>query len=351
MIIVGALGALGAPAWSQDVPAADPGPQAIPGVLPERFRLPGTPVPSPTPTPTPAPAPTQAPTSGGLVKPVIVPLPGVRPRPTPAAAPSPVRTPVPVPQPTAPATTPMPLARTSASPGATLPRQVPTAPRDAPPGWPWFVLAATGVAALAGAGWGWRRRRAAAAPEPAMPVPERAIAASARPVARPAPQTPVVAEPFAVEIVSANMVFLADAVAFDLEIDVVNAQARAVEGLRPALALISASPDQDRWRAAFHAAAPAQNQVAPVDLAPGGRLRLPARLTLRREQLHVVGHGGRNMFVTMLLCDLRWRAGLSLHHFGADFLLGTAGRGARPGPIWLDRPAPAAIAAIRYLPA
>jgi hypothetical protein len=153
-----------------------------------------------------------------------------------------------------------------------------------------------------------------------------------------------------IEIASATVTLLGEAVAFDLEIDVINAQSQSTEGLRPALALISASPDQDRWRAGFHAAPPAQNQGAPVNLAAGGRLRLPARLTLQRDQLHVVKHGGRPMFVAMLLCDLRWRGGLSLHRFGADFLLGTAGQGARPGPIWLDRPAPAALAAIRYAP-
>ena len=154
----------------------------------------------------------------------------------------------------------------------------------------------------------------------------------------------------AIEIVCAKLDFVADTVVFDLEIDVVNAASQAAEGLRPALALISASPDQDRWRAAFHAGPPPQNQGGPVDVAAGGRLRLPARLTLHREQLHLVTHGGRPMFVAMLLCDLRWRGGLSLRRLGADFLLGAAGQCARPGPIWLDRPAPPALAAIRYVP-
>ena len=154
----------------------------------------------------------------------------------------------------------------------------------------------------------------------------------------------------AIDIVSARIVFLADAVAFDLEVELINAQAQAAEGLRPALTLISASPDQDKWRAAFHAGPPAQNQAGPLDLVAGARVRLPARLTIRRDQLYVVEHGGRPMFVAMLLCDLRWRGGLSLHRFGADFLLGAAGQSARPGPIWLDRPAPPALAAIRYVP-
>ncbi|MET3713031.1 hypothetical protein ABIC65_003750 [Sphingomonas trueperi] len=182
---------------------------------------------------------------------------------------------------------------------------------------------------------------------PELPAPSPASPAVAA-APRPAPSSP--ADPIAIEIVSAQVAFLAETVVFDLEIYVANAASQAAEGLRPALALISAGPDQDRWRAAFHAGPPPQNQGGPVDIAAGGRVRLPARLTLRREQLHVVTHGGRPMFVAMLLCDLRWRGGLSLHRFAADFLLGTAGQGARPGPIWLDRPAPPALATIRYAP-
>jgi hypothetical protein len=179
-------------------------------------------------------------------------------------------------------------------------------------------------------------------------VPELSVAEPARAMMAPKPSLP--AEPLTIEIISAKVAFVAETVAFEIEIDLINAQAQAAEGLRPALALISASPDQDRWRAAFHAGPPAQNQGGPLNLAAGARVRLPARLSLRREHLYVVEHGGRPMFVAMLLCDLRWRGGLSLHRFGVDFLLGTAGQGARPGPLWLDRPAPQALAAIRYAP-
>ncbi len=77
---------------------------------------------------------------------------------------------------------------------------------------------------------------------------------------------------------------------------------------------------------------------------------VPVRLGLKRDQLHVVALGARPMFAGMLLCDLRWRSGLSIHRFGADFLLGAAGQGARPGPIWLDRPAPRMLSAIAYAP-
>jgi len=223
--------------------------------------------------------------------------------------------------------------------------QAPPAADEDRSGLPWFLLGALGVSVLAGAGWWFRKRRPQAAPEPAVSPPARPALVPA-----PAPVPSSLVEPMAVEIVSAKLAFLAETVVFDLEIDVVNAASQAAEGLRPALALISASPDQDRWRAAFHAGPPLQNQGGPVDVAAGGRLRLPARLTLHREQLHVVTHGGRPLFVAMLLCDLRWRGGLSLRRFGTDFLLGAAGQGTRPGPIWLDRPAPPALAAIRYVP-
>jgi len=223
--------------------------------------------------------------------------------------------------------------------------QAPPAPLEDRSHWSWLLLGAFGLVATAGAGWWFRRRLVPAAPEPTATSPASPAAAAAP---RPALSSP--ADPIAIEIVSAQIAFSAETVVFDLEIDVVNAGSQVAEGLRPALALISASPDQDRWRAAFHAGPPPQNQGGPVDVAAGGRLRLPARLTLHREQLHVVTHGGRPMFVAMLLCDLRWRSGLSLHRFGADFLIGAAGQGARPGPIWLDRPAPPALAAISYAP-
>jgi len=158
------------------------------------------------------------------------------------------------------------------------------------------------------------------------------------------------AAPFQVHVATAALAMYEDIVAFDLEVEVVNVQPGPAEGLRVALALISASPDQDLQRAAFHAGPPPQLSADPIALMPAGRARIPVRLTLRRDQLHVIALGGRPMFVGMLLCDLRWRGGLSVHRYGADFLLGAAGQGARPGPIWLDRPTPRALSAIAYTP-
>lgn len=341
-----ALGATAAPARAQDAPSANPTPQTIPGVLPERFRLSG----APTPTPTPSRSPSSAPTP--LVQPVIVPTgaPAAKhsaPRPAPKPTPSPtlVATPSPQATTTTPATTP-PAPKPAPSVTAS-PQQAAPVPADEWLAWPWFAVGLVGIAAVLGAGW-WRWVRGRAVPDPASPMP---VEPAARTAPLPVPPAPLaVIEPFEIQLVTAAVAFLADAVVFDLTLEVVNAQAHSAEGLRPALALISASTAQDQWRQAFHAGPPGQDLGAPIDLAPGARLHVPARLTLAREQVHVVTHGGRPMFVAMLLCDLRWRGGLSVHRFGVDFLLGTAGQGARPGPIWLDRPAPPALAAIRYLP-
>jgi len=76
---------------------------------------------------------------------------------------------------------------------------------------------------------------------------------------------------------------------------------------------------------------------------------MPVRLAIPRSGVNVVQVSGRPMFVPIVLIDLRWRGGLSIRRFGADFMLGTAGQGDKLGPIWLDRPAPSgALAAHRY---
>ena len=90
--------------------------------------------------------------------------------------------------------------------------------------------------------------------------------------------------------------------------------------------------------------------VPAFDLGSGAGGRLPVRLALRRDALHVVQAAGRPMAVPMMLIDLRWRAGISIRRFGADFMIGTAGQGQKLGPIWLDRPSVGALSATRYLP-
>ncbi|WP_138983956.1 hypothetical protein [Sphingomonas elodea] len=119
---------------------------------------------------------------------------------------------------------------------------------------------------------------------------------------------------------------------------------------RPAVALISAHPDQDRAIAGFHAGSAGLVAAPAFDLPPSGNRRLPLRLTLPWERIHVVQLRGRPMFIGLVMLDLRWRAGLAIRRTGADFLMGSRGEGDRPGPIWLDRPAPTALAAIAYTP-
>jgi hypothetical protein len=89
----------------------------------------------------------------------------------------------------------------------------------------------------------------------------------------------------------------------------------------------------------------------PFDLAPGAGGRMPMRLALPRELIHVVEVAGRPMFVPLVMIELKWRAGISIRRFGADFMVGTAGQGGKVGLIWLDRNQQAReLAATRYLP-
>jgi hypothetical protein len=140
-------------------------------------------------------------------------------------------------------------------------------------------------------------------------------------------------------------------VVLEIELLIGNRQSTSAEAIRPSFALISANPDQDRHIAGFHA----NPMVDPVgrafDLAAGAGGRMPARLRVRREHVHVVQVGGRPMFVPIVMIDLRWRGGLSVRRFGSDFMIGTAGQGTKLGPIWLDRAQLAApLAATRYVP-
>lgn len=226
--------------------------------------------------------------------------------------------------------------------------------------WRWIAGGAGLILLLGLAGWRVRRHRIAI--HPSMPVPptppardvaDKVPPKAEKPTAPPAASAPAraVSDPFDLQIGGARIMFGEAEMVVDLQLRITNAQPGAAEGIRPALALISANPDQDRWRAAFHAAPPFESGVQPFDLAPGAGALLPVRLALRREQIHIVPLAGRPMFVAMLMIDLRWRGGLSIRHCGADFLLGAAGQGARPGPIWLDRPAPPALAAARYIAA
>lgn len=138
-------------------------------------------------------------------------------------------------------------------------------------------------------------------------------------------------------------------IVLEFELLIGNVSGSAAENIRVTLAAMSAQPQQDAVITGFHAGPQGEPAGQPFDLLAGGGGRMPARLTLPREGIHVVQVGGRPMFVPMVLIDLRWRGGLSIRRFGADFMLGTAAQGGKLGPLWLDRPAPAGpLAASRY---
>ncbi|AJP72125.1 hypothetical protein [Sphingomonas hengshuiensis] len=228
-------------------------------------------------------------------------------------------------------------------------------PTAAPPGlgWLWLLLGAAG-ATLAGLGAGrWRRRRGAEAvadvPVVAVPpVPPRpAPLLPAKPHADAAPPTPSL--PFELALADARVAFAPHAMLFEFELRLANLQPEAADAIRVSVAAISASAEQDRRIAGFHAAPIADPAAPPFALAPGQGGRLALRIALPREEVHVVDLGGRPIFVPLLLVDLRWRAGLGIRRFGADFMLGMPGQGGKLGPLRLDRPAPAgALAATRY---
>ena len=135
----------------------------------------------------------------------------------------------------------------------------------------------------------------------------------------------------------------------EFELLIANGSGASAENIRIAFAAMSAQARQDEVIAGFHGGPPGEPGAAPFDLAAGGGGRMPVRLAIPRSGVNVVEVGGRPMFVPMVLIDIRWRGGLSIRRFGADFILGTMGQGDKLGPIWLDRPAPAGpLAANRY---
>jgi len=370
MMAVGMVAAL--PAWAQDVPVpATPPPSTdttLPGVLPERFSLAPprpTPTPSASPSPTPAPSPAAAlPVPERRVQqPVRSPVPvPVQSSPAPVPLPSQVPSVSPAPTPTAPESQ---VAATPVAPATPLPA---APPAEELPAWLWALAGAAGAGLAFGAYRLLLRRRTAdealaddepVTVAPPLPVRDPVRRPSAPPgLARPpAPSTavPLVAqtnaEPFEILVRPARLDFTAEELVLEVELLIGNRQVEAAENIRVQLALISASPDQDRHSAGFHAATMLGDSAVPAfDLGSGAGGRLPVRLALRRDALHVVQAAGRPMVVPMMLIDLRWRAGISIRRFGADFMVGTAGQGQKLGPIWLDRPSVGALSATRYLP-
>lgn len=339
------------PAQGQEAPAplATPGVTAIPGVAPSRFSL-GEPSPTPLPPPplvqtTPVPSPTpRAPPPPGTRRPEPSPQPSASP-----AAPAP--------------STPAPVAQASPAPVATAeraPLPPPAAERtEAATDWRWAGVAGGLLLALAGGWWWWRRRPGVEDSDGEVPAPLAVPAPPPPPPPappRPAPE-PIQplrvdqAAPFSVALDELRIAYAAQDMVIECAVLLGNLQPLAAEAVRLSIVPISASPEQDRQIAGFHAAAMLEPAVPAFDLAPGQSPRLPLRLRMPRAAVHVVDLGGRPIFVPLLLVDLRWRAGLSVRRFGADFVLGRPGQGDKLGPLRLDRPAPAApLAATRYTP-
>ena len=340
-------------------PAPTPAPSrtptviTLPGVVPERFSI-GPP--AATPTPVPVPVPTPAPT--------LTPAASATPAPRAPAAPVPARAraretaeaqaPIPTPGETpAVAPLPTPVATTAPAPAASA------APEPRPsgtPAWLWALLGAGGTLVVGAAAWLLLRRRKtepfeeeiveAPAPPPVPPVPVAPPAGLSPPAPPPAPT----GEPFEIALNPLRLEVGEGEVVLELELLVGNLQAVAAEHVRVSLAMMSANPQQDAMAVGFHGAVPGNTAAPPFDLAPGKGGRMPVRLALPRENVHVVDLGGRPIFVPMVLVDLRWRGGLSIKRFGADFMVGTAGQGGKLGPIRLDRAVPAGpLAATRYV--
>ncbi|MDF7775954.1 hypothetical protein P1X14_11915 [Sphingomonas sp. AOB5] len=157
------------------------------------------------------------------------------------------------------------------------------------------------------------------------------------------------AEPIAVEFIPVKMELVGEGALLDFELVLTAAQ--PADGVRLIVAMMSASPDQDRQIAGFHAVPPVGMAQGPFDLPAGKGGRLSGKLSLPRDRFHVVDVGGRPMFVPVVLVDLRWNGGLSIRQQGADFMIGTEGQGGKLGPIWLDRGGQVSgpLAASRYL--
>jgi hypothetical protein len=228
-----------------------------------------------------------------------------------------------------------------------------------------MLIGAGATALVFGGIWALQRRRRvrepeeyeAAVPAPAVPPP----AMPARPVGPPpgiapkaAPPPPAAApsgEPFEIILRPARIDVTERDIVLECELLIGNTQASAAENIRVNMAMMTASPDQDRNIAGFHANPMVDPAGTPFDLAPGAGGRMPMRLALPRELIHVVEVAGRPMFVPLVMIELKWRAGISIRRFGADFMVGTAGQGGKVGLIWLDRNQQAReLAATRYLP-
>lgn len=362
--LLGAAATLVAPVAhaQQATPTPAPTPTIItPGI--EHFSLPASgtqtqPQPQPTraraavATPSSTPAPTPRETSP-VARPVVQ-------RPASASPTRATPTPSPTLQPTASATPELAPVSSATAPAASetpAPAPVPATQGGLP--WLWMLIGAALAAAIGAGGWllGRRGRRVEAQPQAARPTPPSpAPVPVARPVPPPpgpVPAAPVIAaapDPIAIEFYPRSIEVSDQGAVLDFEIDLRNLTGAQADGLKVSLLLASANPEQDALIASFQGSSALPASGPPVDLPAGEGGRIPGKLAIEADRIHVVQVGGRPMFVPIFLIDLRWRGGLSLRHHGAAFMVGTAGQGGKLGPIWLDRGAQrvGGLSATRY---
>lgn len=346
LLSASALALLVQPAAAQVIPV----PLGNTSIAPEP-----TPTPSPTPEPSPTPSPT--PTAAPVVPapgPAVSPTPA-RPRPAepaaqPTAAPTPVATStaeeaippigtaIPVPPPT-PTSTPEPIIT------------VVKPPQDrAAPVWPWLLGGAGLLALLALL---LRRRRADppeeegyVEPEPVaepisdtLPVPPPAAAPPptffTRGGTAPTPAAPRLA--IDVRPTRAGLNLLTATV--DSQITVTNTGPVAIEGIRAAVALLSAGGEDDPDLVAFNAAPVTRPAVPAFTLQPGEERRFRAVAALPHDLIRPLTAGGRPMFVPLLAVNLTWSDATGPRGVSQAFAVGIERvDSAKLAPIWLDVP-------------
>lgn len=242
-----------------------------------------------------------------------------------------------------------------------MPAPAPAQPVAAPV-WPWIALGSGGTLAVVLSAWALlaRRRRRDAwdeeveTPEPVAAPPPPPPPAMPRPAARAAPPAPAPAppaEPVMFDFKPGTLSIGDREIALDFEAMVGNPTDAPMDGVRLAMAMVSASPQQDELSGAFHSAGGLEPLLPQFDLPAREGRSFTARLVMARDRVHVVTVGGKTMFVPLVLIDVRWRGGLSLKRHGADFMVGTAPQpGGKLGPIWFDRWQHSGLAATRYFP-
>ena len=337
------LAALMAPAGAiaQTVPVPQDGARTIPGLV----------VPAPTPVPTPT----------GPVPGLPAPLPA--PAPTASATPEIERTRRATARPAVPASAPTdePAARVSAVAPAAINTPTPVAssalvvvptplpsPTIAPPPaatanagvvvWPWLVVGAAALLALAG--WLWWRRRSVVLVDPRVPEDEPLPPPAPAPIAAPVrPSGSHARIGIALRPIRAGLNMLSATV--EAEVVVTNTGDAHAAQVRVHATLLSAHAAQDADIAAVFAGPAGRPAAAPFALAPGDERRVRIVAALPREAVRSMEAGGRPMFVPLMVIDIRYAAdeAATPARAGQAFVIGIERvDSAKLAPFWLDGP-------------